>query len=184
MLSLFLRERTDLFAGHDQDLLDIAPTPYLRRWLSASPKIRYFATDLRPGGNTAIATDLTAAGLRSASFDFVVCFHVLEHIPDDRAAMSELRRIARHDGCVVLQVPLREASRTEEDPTASPAEKLRRFGKDDHVRYYGLDVVDRLEDAGFRVECNRPAEWLGEERYHRHGLAGDDQVLLICRPAT
>ena len=41
---------------------------------------------------------------------------------------------------------------TVEDPTVTdPAEREKLFGQRDHVRRYGLDVVTRLEDAGFEV---------------------------------
>jgi SAM-dependent methyltransferase len=136
--------------------------------------------DLSPIASGVVATDLTNCGLRTAAFDVIVCFHVLEHIPDDLGAMAELRRCLRPGGQLVVQVPLREGFKTEEDVSASPADKLRRFGKDDHVRYYGDDIIDRLESTGFRVSKSRPIDWLNDNLYRRYALAGDDQVLLVC----
>ncbi len=39
------------------------------------------------------------------SFDRVICSEVLEHIPDDRAAMSELARVLRPGGTMAVTVP-------------------------------------------------------------------------------
>lgn len=39
--------------------------------------------------------DLTKLGFDDESFDVVICSHVLEHIPDDHAALSELGRVTR-----------------------------------------------------------------------------------------
>jgi len=40
-----------------------------------------------------------------ATFDVVVCSEVLEHIPDDLAAMSELTRVLRAGGTMAITVP-------------------------------------------------------------------------------
>lgn len=65
--------------------------------------------------------------------------------------MRELYRVLRTGGWAILQVPvLRET--TFEDPAAtSPAERLRLFGQEDHVRVYGKDYRTRLVSAGFHV---------------------------------
>jgi SAM-dependent methyltransferase len=39
------------------------------------------------------------------SFDLVVCLDVLEHTPDDRLALRELRRVCRPGGFLLLTVP-------------------------------------------------------------------------------
>jgi SAM-dependent methyltransferase len=77
----------------------------------------------------------------------------LEHIPDDRQAMSELYRILKPGGWALILVPL-DADRAEtfEDPdVVDPKERTRFFGQFDHVRIYGRDFKDRLESVGFTV---------------------------------
>jgi SAM-dependent methyltransferase len=180
MLWLHLRDRTQ-HLRRPTKVLDVAPMPAIARALDREPTIDRVGVDLSPDRRPHVVADLTAAGLRDEAFDLTVCFHVLEHIPDDRAAMDELRRTLKPGGTLLVQVPLAEGRPTDEDPGADADERQRRFGQDDHVRRYGDDVVDRLDDAGFDVEATRPGEWLSRAAYGRYALAGDDQVILVCR---
>jgi hypothetical protein len=66
--------------------------------------------------------------------------------------MREFHRVMRPDGWALLLVPI-TVDKTFEDPSVTdPAERLKIFGQEDHVRCYGPDYVDRLEESGFRVQ--------------------------------
>lgn len=57
---------------------------------------------------TRIATgDLEALDFPDASFDLALVNEVLEHVPDDAAALAEIRRVLRPDGRLVLLSPSR-----------------------------------------------------------------------------
>ena len=49
--------------------------------------------------------DLTDVAFDEKIFDVILCSHVLEHIPDDSKAMSELCRVLASTGWAILQVP-------------------------------------------------------------------------------
>jgi SAM-dependent methyltransferase len=108
---------------------------------------------------------LTHLPLRDGSVDLLVCYHVLEHVPDDAAAMREIARVLSPRGTALIEVPLRMGVPTEEDPTAPPEERARRFGQRDHVRWYGDDFDARLSAAG-----------LGSTRVTPPALVGDAAV--------
>jgi ubiquinone/menaquinone biosynthesis C-methylase UbiE len=114
----------------------------------------------------------------------VVCNHVLEHVPDDRAAMGELRRVLSPHGWAILQSPLdpRRAVTFEDFSVQDPAERERVFGQFDHVRVYGRDYVDRLATAGFRVEAVPFADQLGKQTTTRNALRREE--IVLCRPAA
>ena len=133
-------------------ILHFAAEPSLRARLQSLPGIRYLAADLSPMQGQA-AVDIAALGLKPESFDLILCCHVLEHIPEDRAALLELFRVLKPGGTAVLQVPLAGESTDEDSRITDPGERLRRFGQEDHVRLYGRDVENRIEQAGFDVEC-------------------------------
>ena len=112
-----------------------------------------------------------------------MCYHVLEHVPDDAAAMREIARVLSPRGLALLEVPIREGVATDEDPTAPPEECVRRFGQRDHVRWYGDDIDARFSAAGLATLRVTPPALLGEAaveffRLMRH------EVVWIARPGN
>ncbi|MEW6074365.1 MAG: class I SAM-dependent methyltransferase [Planctomycetota bacterium] len=59
------------------------------------------------GGTGLRHEDLRALSFAPATFDLVLSFDVLEHIPDHRAALRELHRVLRPGGELFLTVPFR-----------------------------------------------------------------------------
>ncbi len=104
---------------------------------------------------------LTALPLRDSSVDLLVCYHVLEHVPDDCAAMREIARVLSPRGIALLEVPIKGGVVTEEDPSAAPEERARRFGQSDHVRWYGDDFDSRLAAAGLASVRVTPSALVG-----------------------
>jgi SAM-dependent methyltransferase len=51
--------------------------------------------------------DATKMDFEDSSFDFVFSYHALEHIPDYRAALYEMRRILKPDGGFLIGTPNR-----------------------------------------------------------------------------
>lgn len=49
--------------------------------------------------------DLTELRFKDSSFDFIVCSDVLEHIKNDEKAFSELARVLKKNGILLLTVP-------------------------------------------------------------------------------
>lgn len=134
-------------------LMDVAPTPgvdnRLRDWVGEDSYISFdLGLDSRP---VKVLGDLTKIPLPDDSVDVLVAFHVLEHVADDRAAMREIRRVIGEHGIAVLQVPWLRDRLTDEDPSVPREERVRRFGRHDHVRMYGSDWEDRLREEGLSI---------------------------------
>ena len=176
MMWLWMRRETDLFSAKRR-LLHLAPERGLRARLASAKNISYTSADIEPQ-SVDVAIDLCASPLRDASFDAIICSHVLEHIPDDRKAMKELVRMLRPGGWALLLVPLDLDRRTDEDPSATKEERLARFGQEDHVRSYGHDYLDRLRDAGFDVWCEPYAQMLGDAITAQLGLSPTEQFVV------
>jgi SAM-dependent methyltransferase len=163
-------------------ILHVAPEAPLRPRLESAAGI-YVCGDLTGTFGDGII-DITCLRYADGSFDAVICNHVLEHVPDDRAAMRELRRVLAPGGWAILLVPDVEAERTVEDPTVvDAAERLRLYGQEDHVRRYGRDYLDRLAAAGFAPEAIDLAAELPSELIARHRLQKFNVVepIFLCR---
>ena len=95
--------------------------------------------------------DITDLKFDDCTFDFVICNHVLEHVPEDQKAMSELHRVLRPNGKGLINCPINpDATETMEDFSLPPEERKRLYGERDHVRYYAMpDYLARLQKAGF-----------------------------------
>jgi SAM-dependent methyltransferase len=124
---------------------------------------------------------LTALPLPDGAVDLLVCYHVLEHVPDDRAAMREIARVLSPRGLALIEVPIRVGLLTEEDPAAPPEERARRFGQHDHVRWYGDDFDARLAAAGLASARVTPPALVGEAAVDWFKLM-PHEVVWIARP--
>lgn len=179
LLLTFLQRRTDLFSKPTK-LLHIAPESTLAKKVVATPSIDYVSGDL-DGSLAMRPLDVTDIDFPDNTFDAVICNHVLEHVPDDRRAMSELLRVLKPGGWAVLQVPIGiKLDKTIEDFTLkSDAERLERFGQGDHVRVYSMgDYVERLRSVGWNIEViDFPSE-VGPETVHRYGFHEREKVVF------
>lgn len=181
LLWLYLRSRTNIFTDPLR-VLHVAPEPVFQKALQGLANLRYVSADLH-SPHAMVAMDMTRAPIADGSFDAVLCSHVLEHIPDDRAAMREIRRILAPDGWAILQVPIDSSLEfTFEDPTVtSPADRQRLFGQRDHVRMYGRDYRSRLEQAGFLVTVDRFVDELSSAAAADYCVLDED--IYFCRRA-
>ncbi len=183
LLSLLFDLRPELLRP-GASVLHIAPESMLVRRLRAGAA-RYVGGDLHAEFGPA-ALDVLDLPFAPASFDVVLCNHVLEHVPDDRRAMAELRRVMRPGGWGMLLVPDVSEPTTQEDPSVTdPAERERLYGQSDHVRRYGRDYVDRLRAAGFATEVIRLEDHLTPETIEACRLRkfGEVEPLFLVRPA-
>jgi len=110
----------------------------------------------------------------------ILCNHVLEHIPDDHTAMSELYRVMKSDGLGIFQVPIDyNIDCTYEDfSIITEKDRIKAFGQKDHVRWYGNDYKNRLAKSGFSVNEDHFIKSLTKEEILKNGLLSKE--LIYC----
>jgi ubiquinone/menaquinone biosynthesis C-methylase UbiE len=85
-------------------------------------------------------TSITGMSFDTASFDCILCSEVLEHIEDDAKAVSELRRVLKPGGVLVVTVPFQKRFWAEDDEFVG------------HVRRYDPgELEQKLHSGGFQL---------------------------------
>lgn len=135
------------------DVLHFSPSRNIYRKLKKRSDINYITSDYEDEFIADHHFDITNIDQKDAAFDRIICFHVLEHIPDDRKAMQELYRVTKPNGIVFIQTPFKDGEIYENENITTPEERLKHFGQEDHVRIYSSKgLKERLTAVGFQVK--------------------------------
>jgi SAM-dependent methyltransferase len=160
LLWKYCKEKTILLEDKNIKLLHFAPEKALYSLFSNRNNIEYYPVDLYPeiynydGIVKVEKVDITRIPFEDNYFDAIICYHVLQHVSNDKLAMSELFRVLNKEvGWGIIQVPIDYSrEKTFEDfSITNSKEKAKAFGQPNHVRLYGRDYKDRLASVGFKV---------------------------------
>jgi len=177
---LYLKNETTFFSDPLR-VLHFAPEQAFVQKFKKQKNLTYTTTDL----NSPIAdvkADICDLPFKDNSFDFIICNHVLEHIPDDTKAMQELYRVLAPSGTAIVQVPY-DAKReiTFEDNTITDQrERTRIFGQYDHLRVYGMDYFKKLSSIGFDVNALDYTNRISSDDIERYRLC-KGELLPVCK---
>lgn len=157
-------------------VLDFSPSrPIYRNW-KKEKNVNHIASDLSGDFMADVAYDITQIVEKENTFDLIICYHILEHVIDDVKAMSELYRVLKPNGTVLIQTPFKEGEIYEDYSITSEAERLLHFGQEDHVRVYSVEgLKTRLESVGFDVIVYR------FERDTYLGFSANEIVILASK---
>jgi SAM-dependent methyltransferase len=182
LLWLYFDRETDFF-DRTADVLHIAPEQaFIERFKKLNHR-SYITSDLH-SPLADVQADICNLPFSDQQFDWVICNHVLEHIPNDNIAMQEIYRVLKPGGTAILQVPLRLDHNTfEDDRITDPKERAQVFGQYDHVRIYGKDYQNRLEKIGFQVKMLAYAEQLTAEEQIRYAVPANE-IIPVCTKAN
>ncbi len=142
------------------NILHFAPEPRLATRIVVEQPSTYVKADLSPSSTDICPIDITKIPFQAQSFDFVICNHVLEHVPDDNKALEEIHRILKPNGHVILQTPYSDLLENSFCDPAINTDDLRDhfYGEKDHVRIYGQDLFLKIKDAGFNLQIAKHNE--------------------------
>jgi SAM-dependent methyltransferase len=133
--------------------------------------------------------DLTNLTFPPGSFDLLLCFDVLEHVPDYRLAINEVHRVLRKDGLFALSVPFALSSEVN-----IVRARLQKDGKIEHLLppefhgdpvdpekgvlcfyHFGWELLDDLRSCGFSDA------WLTLHWSSDHAHIGNEQILIWAK---
>jgi SAM-dependent methyltransferase len=183
---LYLKNRTDFFCKQYK-VLHFAPEAVLSRKFKFMKNLDYTTADLmvsfmdffcvRPD----VIMDVENITFPDNTFDVVLCNHVLEHVPDDKKAMSEIFRVLKPGGWAMLQVPIdKNMPHTFEDPKIIlPEDRLKHFGSPDHLRQFALDYKNRLEGIGFTVTVDGYVRELSRDIVEKNRLDINEDMYIV-----
>ncbi len=140
------------FMKINQKILDFSPSRSIYRLLKKSDN-NYISSDLSGNFISDVTYNIKDIDSANENFNLIICYHILEHIDDDRKAMSELWRVLKKGGCCIIQTPFKDGEIYEDKTITTPNQREIHFGQSDHVRIYSINgLVSRLENIGFKVE--------------------------------
>lgn len=113
---------------------------FCTRAVNAHNSLAVLAFQQIEGGRNLICSSPEELGFTSNSFDAIVVGDVLQTVPDDRAALRELRRVLKDGGLLCLTVPAYPSLWGEKDEAQGHQR-----------RYTASELRRKLNNSGFEV---------------------------------
>ena len=180
LLWLYLKKRTNFFSAQIK-MLHVAPEYCFISKFRKLKNVSYTTGDLiSPWAD--VKMDVQSIPFDNNTFDVIMCNHVLEHVDDDKKAMSEFYRVMKPGGWGIFEVPVDYSSAvTKEDPNINTPElREKHYWQSDHLRLYGLDYANKLRSVGFEVIEDNLLEDLSVEERNRYSLPAKE-IVYLCK---
>lgn len=179
LMWLYLKDHSDFFTSNKLNVLHIAPEQCFHQRFKQQENLNYLTGDLvSPIAD--LHFDLHQIPLEENRFDVVFCNHVLEHVNDANQCMRELYRVMKPGGWGIMQVPQdfdREIT-FEDSSITCEEDRERYYWQKDHVRLFGKDYPNWLENAGFNVEVFEKEKFYSMSQIKRFRLQ-EKEILYI-----
>ena len=179
LLWLYLINETVLFEKKIK-LLHFAPEQAFYKRFKKLKNVQYDSIDIN-SPLAKIKADICDLPIKDNTYDFILCNHVLEHVLDNDKAMSELYRVLKKGGTGIFQVPIdmNRKKTFQDDSITDKLERNKIFGQYDHVRVYGKDYFNKLENAGFKVQQIDYSKKFSNEEILKYSII-KGEVIPVC----
>lgn len=180
LMWLYLQNKSDFFTKPNLKVMHIAPEQCFHKIFKNQKNLDYTTGDLvSPIAD--LHFDLHQIPLEDNQYEIIFCNHVMEHVTDDLKCMQELHRIMKPGGWGIFQVPIdtKRTSTYEDWSITTPEEREKHFWQYDHVRLYGTNYPNRLEEAGFTVETVDYGKEISPELFDRYRLPKGEMLYIV-----
>ncbi len=179
-LALGMREAIAARAAVPGTLLGLSLAPAMSYLLANEGFGRCFRVDydrVDPRYRPEAAIDMRRVGFRDGSFDWIVCSHVLDHIPELEPAVDEMLRLLRPGGRAWIQVAYQEDLARSRPIARDPR------SPDAHAWRFGADFAALLARPGWTVMTAHAAA-LDAELRRRHGIHPVERYWVGRKPGS
>jgi SAM-dependent methyltransferase len=179
LMWLFLRDKTEFFTAN-LEVLHIAPEQCFYSRFKKLDNLDYITADME-SPIADVRMDIQEMPFEENEFDVVICNHVLEHVEDDKIAMSEILRVLKKGGFALIHVPIDYSMKEtyENQAITEPKDREKHFRQKDHYRLYGLDFPERLKEAGFTITDSNYTDELDKETIERYRLIKNEYMFAF-----
>lgn len=166
-------------------ILHTAPEKCIYDILSKEKNIEYTAVDLCPEKyphiKNCLKMNILDMKFEDNTFDYILSNHVIEHISDEAGFFRECLRVLKPDGKLIITAPyFKKLEKTFEDPAiVTDEERLKYYGRSDHVRKYGRDIFDRFRKYG--VVSVIDSDFLPEDLREKMNLGDIESAAIISK---
>lgn len=181
VLDLYMSKELKLYEKENVKILHFAPEYGLLKKLNNMKNTEYIDADINPAYAKNII-DVTNIPFAENYFDYIICSHVLGHVPDEKKAISELFRVLKPSGTSLIMTLLSNKNKTFEDKNIkTDKDKLKFYGENNLCRLHGNDFAERLQNTGFIVEKIDYRTQLPNEVQNKHRLGdGKREIIFKC----
>jgi SAM-dependent methyltransferase len=159
------------------NVLHFSPPKSLYKKFKELSHLNYFSSDFVNQFTADYNFDITSIKVENNFFDVIICYHILEHIMDDKKAMEELYRVLKPSGICYIQTPYKDGEIYEDSSIISEKERKIAFGQEDHVRIYSIKELEkRLQNVKFKTQIETYNE------YEYYGFLNEE--IIICKKTT
>ncbi len=145
----------------------------------------YIMADLNPGSREVQKIDVCRIPFRDNTFDFVICNHVLEHVPDYKTGINEIFRVLKPSGTAILQTPYSTLLTRHFCEENLNTDELRSYfyGEADHLRLFSRDqLLSEFESAGFKLQTVSSGSLFSPDISAYHGVNHQEELVRMKKP--
>jgi hypothetical protein len=159
-------------------LLHFAPENPVRAFVE--PRVTLYKTADLYADSVDLKLNIERIDQKNASWDCIICSHVLEHV-DHYAALRELERILAPGGRLLALFPVVEGwiDHYEDKEIVSEHDRAIHFGKKNHLKRFGSSIREDITRAGFTLECYSAT---GADVVI-HGLIPGEALFIASKPS-
>ena len=164
------------------NLLHFAPEKCLHDLFIANTSIDYYPVDIDPSRPfIRHVVDIMDMPYEDGFFDLIIISHVLETVTNDMEAFAEIKRVLKPNGiALVMSVVHDNQDKTLENEDWNTKElRLKHYGNMYYMRRYGADFINRITQAGLKVQVVNHYKILSPKIQNTYGLREFDKIYRI-----